>query len=58
MEPITLFFTRSDFASVANTCVHWPAKQFEATLDRLFSEQVQADGAFGVGPWCALAGVD
>ena len=53
-----MFFTRSDFEGVASTRVHRLAKQFEATLDRLFGEQVRADGAFGVDLWCALAGVE
>lgn len=58
MEPGTMFFTRSDFAGVASTRVRRPAKQFEAILDRLFGEQVRADGVFGVDLWCALAGVE
>ncbi|WCT75870.1 hypothetical protein PQ455_20830 (plasmid) [Sphingomonas naphthae] len=58
MEAATMFFTRRDFAGVASTLVHRPAKQFEATIDRLFGEQVRADGAFGVDLWCALAGVE
>lgn len=53
-----MFFTRDDFAGVASTRVHRPAKQFEATLDRLFGERVRADGAFGVDLWSALAGVE
>lgn len=53
-----MFFTRRDFAGVASTRVDRPAKQFEATIDRLFGEQVRADGAFGVDLWCALAGVE
>ncbi len=53
-----MFFTRGDFAGVASARVHWPAKQFEAVLDRLFGEQIRADGAFGVDLWCALAGVE
>ncbi len=53
-----MFFTRGDLAGVASTRVHRPAKQFEATLDRLFGERVRADGAFDVDLWCALAGVE
>ena len=53
-----MFSTRSDFAGVASTRIHRPAKQFEATLDRLFGERVQTDGAFGVDLWCALASVE
>lgn len=53
-----MFFTRGDLAGVASTRVHRPAKQFEATLDRLFGERVRADGAFGVDLWSALAGVE
>ena len=43
-----MFFTRDDFAGVANTRIHWPAKQFEVILDRMFGDRVRADGAFGV----------
>lgn len=58
MEPVTMFFTRRDFAGVASTRVHRPAKQFEAALDRLFGERVRDDGALGVDLWCALAGIE
>lgn len=53
-----MFFTRDDFAGVANTRIHWLAKQFEVILDRMFGDWVRADGAFGVDLWCALAGVE
>ncbi|WP_342659377.1 hypothetical protein NPJ82_17955 (plasmid) [Sphingomonas sp. NY01] len=58
MELVILFFTRSDFAGVASTRVHRPAKQFEAILDQLFGEHVRTDGALGIDLWCALAGVE
>lgn len=58
MESVTMFFTRRDFAGVASTRVHRPAKQFEAALDRLFGERVRDDGALGVDLWCALAGIE
>ena len=53
-----MFFARDDFAGVASTRVHWPAKQFEVILDRMFGDRVRADGAFGVDLWCALAGIE
>ena len=58
MEPVTLFFTRSDFADVASTRAHRTTKPFEAALDRMFGERIRDDGAFGVDLWWAFAHVE